>query len=76
VSYVKTTFELPREVYVELKRRAAEEGRTLKEVVLEALLNYLSEPRGRQSRLLDILLKPVEGAYPEDFSEYGGGDID
>ncbi|UNQ73566.1 hypothetical protein [Infirmifilum sp. NZ] len=76
VGRVKTTLELPKDVYIELKRRALEEGKTLREVILEAILSYLASPRTRGSAYIDILLRPVEGAGPEDYSEYEGEDID
>jgi len=71
---VKTTFVLPRELYVELKKRAAEEGRTVRELVIDALLQYLSSS-GRRGRLLEVLLAPVEGAGPEDLREYEYEDV-
>jgi hypothetical protein len=71
---VKTTFVLPKELYTELKRRAVEEGRTVRELVIDALLQYLSSTKG-QGRLLEVLLAPVEGAGPEDFREYEYEDV-
>ncbi len=63
-----------RDLYVELKKRAAEEGRSAREVVIDAILQYLSSPRGG-GRLLELLLTPVEGAGPEDLGEYGYEDV-
>ncbi|MEM4430136.1 MAG: hypothetical protein QXM08_03165 [Thermofilaceae archaeon] len=71
---VKTSFVLPRELYAELKKRAVEEGRSVREVLIDAILLYLTSARGGE-RLLYLLLKPVEGAGPEDYSEYGYEDV-
>ena len=70
---VKTSFVLPGDLYAELKKRA-EEGRSVRDVVIDAILSYLAGER--RSRVKDLILEPFEGAGPEDFSEYGGEDID
>jgi len=72
---VKTSIVLPRDLYTELKRRAVEEGKTVKEVVIDAILNYLAS-RSEKSEVKDLILKPSEGAGPEDLKEYGGEDVD
>ena len=72
---VKTSIVLPRDLYTELKRRAVEEGKTVKEVVIDAILNYLAS-KGGESKVRDLILKPSEGAGPEDLKEYGGEDVD
>ncbi|ADC65952.1 conserved hypothetical protein [Ferroglobus placidus DSM 10642] len=72
---VKTSFILPRDLYSELKKRAAEEGRTVKEIVIEAILSYLSSS-GKKSRIKELILKPSEGAGPEDMREFRGEDVD
>ena len=72
---VKTSIVLPRDLYTELKRRAVEEGKIVKEVVINAILNYLAS-KGEKSRVKDLILKPSEGAGPEDLREYGGEDVD
>lgn len=71
---VKTSFVLPSDLYAELKKRVAEEGRSVKEVVIDAILSYLTVEK--RSRVKDLVLEPFEGAGPEDFREYGGEDID
>jgi len=71
---VKTSFALPRELYAELKKRALEEGRSVKEVLIDAILLYLTSARGGE-QLLHLLLKPVEDAGPEDYAEYGYEDV-
>jgi len=77
VHRVKISLELPGDLYCELRRRAAEEGKPLGEVILEAILSYLASPHTRSNAYLDILLTPVEGAGPEDYCvEYGGEDVD
>ena len=72
---VKTSIVLPRDLYTELKRRAVEERKTVKEVVIDAILNYLAS-KGGESKVRDLILKPSEGAGPEDLKEYGGEDVD
>ena len=42
---MKTSFVLPKSVYIELKKRAIEKGRTVREVLIDAILNYLSSKR-------------------------------
>ncbi len=72
---IKTSIILPKDVYVELKKRAVEGGKTVKEAIIDAVLNYLSTGK-RESKVKELILKPVEGAGPEDLKEYGGEDID
>ncbi len=75
MSEVKTSIVLPRELYAELKKRAVEEGKTVKEAIIDAILNYLAGKKG-ESKLKELILKPSEGAGPEDIKEYGGEDVD
>ncbi len=72
---IKTSVVLPKELYTELKKRAVEEGKTVKEAIIDAILNYLARKR-EKSKLKELILKPCEGAGPEDLREYGGEDID
>ena len=71
---VKTSIVLPSDLYTELKRRAVGEGKTLKEVIIEAILNYLA-CKGSKSKVKELILRASEGAGPEDIEEYGGEDI-
>ena len=75
MSEIKTSIVLPRELYAELKKRAVEEGKTVKEAIIDAILNYLACGRGR-SKVKELILKPSEGAGPGDLKEYGGEDVD
>ncbi len=75
MSEIKTSIVLPRDIYAELKKKAIEEGKTVKEAIIDAILNYLSGER-RKSKIKELILKPSEGAGPEDLKEYGGEDID
>ncbi|MEM3570280.1 MAG: hypothetical protein QXI20_12230, partial [Candidatus Jordarchaeales archaeon] len=68
------TIVLPDDLYRELKRRAVEEGRPMRDLIVDALLNYLSRRRGLSVK--DLILKPVDGMEPEDLREYEGEDID
>ncbi len=74
---VKTSFVLPRDLYLELKKRAAEEGRPVKELVVEALVEYLYGRRGDRARerLIRIITSPVEVGGPEDLEEYEYHDV-
>lgn len=75
---VKTSFMLPKALYVELKKRAAEEGRTVREILIEAIVNYLNKTATNErsrSKLMELLLSPSEGAGPEDFKEYEYEDV-
>jgi hypothetical protein len=73
---VKTSFVLPAALYLELKKRAAEENRPVREIVIEALLEYFSKPRkSDRNRLIQLLTTPIEGASAEDYKEYEYDDI-
>ncbi len=75
---VKTSFVIPEDLYRELKRRALDEGRTMREILIDALLNYLSSKNSdsvARKELVDLILKPVEGAGPDDLREYGYEDL-
>jgi len=72
---IKTSFVIPEDLYRELKRRALEEGRTMKEILVDALVNYLSSDSSKREEIVDLILKPVEGAGPEDLREYGYEDV-
>ena len=72
---IKTSFVLPRSLYIRLKTRAIEEGRTVREVLIDAILNYLSYKSSSRQDLMDLILKPASGAGPEDFKEYSYGDV-
>jgi len=62
----KTSFVLPEDL--ELKRRAAEERKAVRDLVIEAILEYISKPRGR--KLVELITTPHQGAPPEDYREY------
>jgi len=72
---VKTSFVLPKSLYIELKKRAIEEGRTVREVLIDAILNYLSSKGSSRERLVNLILSPVPGAGPNDLKEYDYRDI-
>ncbi len=72
---IKTSLVLPGDLYSKLKKKAAEEGRTVREIVIEAILNYLTTS-GKKSKVKELILKPSEGAGPEDLKEFKGEDID
>ncbi len=75
---VKTSFVIPEDLYRELKKRALEEGRSMKDVLIDALLNYLSSDTSggrKRKELVDLILRPVEGAGPDDLREYEYEDL-
>ena len=66
---IKTSLVIPEDIYRELKKRAAEENRSIKSIVIEALIEYLSKSqssRETRRKLIEIITSPVEGAGPED----------
>jgi hypothetical protein len=75
VGNIKTSFVLPEDLYLELKRRAAEERKTVRDLVIEAILEYISKPRGGRRKLIDLITTPYQGASPEDYKEYNYEDI-
>jgi len=74
---VKTSFVLPKSIYLELKRRALEEGRPVRELLIEAIVEYLAKPRGGDARrrLIELITTPYSGAGPEDYREYEYEDV-
>lgn len=74
---IKTSFLLPKTIYLELKKRAIEEGRPVKELLIEAIIEYLSKPKrkGRRERLIELITTPHPGGSPEDYVEYGYEDV-
>lgn len=73
---IKTSFFLPEDLYLELKRRAAEERKAVRDLVIEAILEYISKPRGGgREKLIDLITTPYQGASPEDYKEYNYEDI-
>jgi len=74
---IKTSFVLPKSIYLELKRRALEEGRTVRELLIEAIVEYLAKSRGENTRrrLIELVTTPYPGAGPEDYREYEYEDI-
>ncbi|RLE80393.1 MAG: hypothetical protein DRJ52_06495 [Thermoprotei archaeon] len=76
---IKTSLVIPEDIYRELKKRAAEENRSIKSIVIEALIEYLSKSqssRETRRKLIEIITSPVEGAGPEDYKEYDYEDLD
>ena len=72
---VKTSFVLPKSIYTELKKKAVEEGRTVREVLIDAILNYLSSRGSSRERLVKLILSPAPGAEPNDLKEYDYSDV-
>jgi hypothetical protein len=68
VGNIKTSFVLPEDL--ELKRRAAEERKAVRDLVIEAILEYISELRGGRRNIVELITMPHQGASPEDYREY------
>ena len=68
---------MPKTIYLELKKRAIEEGRPVKELLIEAIIEYLSKPKrkGRRERLIELITTSHPGGSPEDYVEYGYKDV-
>jgi hypothetical protein len=75
VGSVKTSFVLPEDLYLELKRRAAEERRAVRDLVIEAIIEYISKPREDRKKLVELITTPSQGASPEDYKEYDYEDM-
>ena len=72
---IKTSFVLLEDLYLELKRRAAEKRKTVRDLVIEAILEYISKPRGGRRKLVELITTPHQGASPEDYREYSYEDV-
>jgi len=62
---MKTTLELPDELLIEAKKRAAEQRRPLRALVEEGLRLALRKPE-RQSRKKQVRLITVKGGLPRN----------
>jgi len=62
---MKTTLELPDELLIEAKKRAAEQRRPLRALVEEGLRLALRKPE-RQSRKKQVRLITVKGSLPRN----------
>ena len=65
VARMKTTLDLPDELLIEAKKRAAEERRPLRALVEEGLRLVLRKPEGRQ-RKRQVRLVTVKGGLAPD----------
>lgn len=67
VNHMKTTLDLPDELLIEAKKRAAEERRTLRSLVEEGLRMVLSSKRSRRpGSRPKIEWVTVDGGLPDD----------
>jgi hypothetical protein len=62
---MKTTFDLPDELFVAAKKRAAEERRPLRDVIASGLRQHLRGPSRPASRRPAIKWVTVKGGLPE-----------
>ena len=62
---MKTTIDLPDELFVAAKKRAAEERRPLRELVASGLRQQLQRPARRQRAAPAIVWVTVKGGLPE-----------
>ena len=72
---IKTSFVLLEDLYLELKRRAAEKRKAVRDLVIEAILEYISKPREGRRKLVELITTPYQGASPEDYREYNYEDL-
>jgi hypothetical protein len=62
---MKTTLELPDELFVAAKKRAAEERRSLRDLVTTGLRQQLQKPARRRRSAHAITWVTVKGGLPE-----------
>lgn len=62
---MKTTLDLPDELFVAAKKRAAEERRPLRDVVASGLRQHLRGPSRRSTKKPAIKWVTVKGGLPE-----------
>jgi plasmid stability protein len=68
---MKTTIDLPEDLVMDVKIRAAQDRRTMKEVTAEALRNWLSNPKESVSATAtETVLSPEETKRLEAFRAY------
>ena len=60
---MRTTLDIPRELFRRLKRAAADEGVAMRDIVVRALTAYFDQPRARPYR---FDWKPVRGGWNPD----------
>ena len=68
---VKTTIEVPDELYRRAKAKAALQGRKLKDLVEEGLRHALESPPKRQRSSLADLMKSARGTIASGISDLG-----
>ncbi|HEX3484519.1 MAG TPA: hypothetical protein VHT51_05635 [Micropepsaceae bacterium] len=67
---MKTTFEIPDQLYRRAKAEAALQGRKLKDLVEEGLRLVLETPkRAQRDRSLAALMRPARGAIDSGISD-------
>ena len=62
---MKTTIELPDELFVAAKKRAADERRPLRDLVAAGLRAALQRPRRSRRKVADIKWVVVKGGLPK-----------
>ncbi len=71
-SRMKTTVEMPEDLYRRAKAEAALQGRRLKDLIEEGLNRVLDEPRTKRSRpRLSQLVKGARGAVASGVADLG-----
>ena len=80
---MKTTIELPDELFRRLKMRAAEEGRTMKDILTELVRGSLASTSAKRKKAKPLPIikggrpaKPGEGMTPDRVAEilWGSGE--
>ena len=62
MTYTRTTITLPENLLIEVKRRALEDRKTIKEIVHESIKEYLEQGKDNEKLKLRLLAKSFVGA--------------
>jgi hypothetical protein len=72
---MKTTIEVPDELYRRAKAEAALQGRTVKDLVAEGLRSVLETPGKRRHASLATLMKNARGSVNSGLSDLGSNPV-
>jgi hypothetical protein len=53
-----------------MMRRAAEERKAVRDLVIEAILEYIFKLRGGRRNIVELITAHHQGASPEDYREH------
>lgn len=77
VEKIKTSFLLPKDIYLELKKRVVRESGSVKDILIYVIIEYLFKIKSKNSRkkLIELIITPCPEASPEDYREYEYEDL-